>query len=115
MFLLLKNIVTESMTIPYSRSKLKQSLSLRNSVDNNSNSNFKLLTLLLRRTSQKEMMEVTLSRITRTTRGRLSARTICSWQHRKIERMEERQIPISKNHMVMYKKMKELAAMEVRI
>ena len=107
MFLLLKNIVTESMTIPYSRFKLKQSLSLRSSVDNNSNSNFKLLTLLLRRTSQKEMTEGTLSRITRTIRERLSARTISCWRDRKIETMEERQIPTSKNHMVMNKKMKE--------
>jgi hypothetical protein len=95
------------MTIPYSRFKLKQSLSLRSSVDNNSNSNFKLLTLLLRRTSQKEMMEGTLWRIIRTTLGRLNARTISSWPHRKIEMMEETQIPTSKSHMVTNKKMKE--------
>jgi len=107
MFLLLKSIGMESMTIPYSRFKPKQSLSQKSNVDNSNNNNFKLSTLLLRRINQREMMEGTLWRIIRTTRGRLNARTISSWPHRKIEMMEETQIPTSKSHMVTNKKMKE--------
>ncbi len=107
MFLLLKSIDTEQMTIPYSRFKPKQSLSQKSNVDNSNNNNFKLSTLLLRRINQRETTEVTLWRITRTTRGRLNVRTISSWPQRKIEMMEETQIPTSKSHMVTNKKMEE--------
>lgn len=96
------------MTIPYSRFKPKQSLSQRSNVVNSSNNSFKLSTLLLRKTNQREMMVVTQWKITRITLGRLNARTISSWPHRKTETMmEERQTPISKSNMVMNKKMKE--------